>query len=397
MHIPENYLSPSTCGVLGAAMVPVWVHAVRTVRQTVPKEKMPLLGVAAAFCFLAMMFNVPVPGGTTGHAVCGTLVAILFGPWAATLCISIALAIQAVFFGDGGILALGANCFNMAFVLPMVGYGVYALVMRAGGLRGRDSSQADGGVLDPAVDTKSATGVSKRELVAAGIGSYLGINAAALCAAIEFGIQPIFFSNAAGQALYCPYPLWVSVPAMLAAHLTVCGAAEVAFTVGILAYVRGVAPGFCLDVVARDAGQGQAFGHPSVLGAASEQATSEQASGQGRIATQTDCHAQAQGQGRAAVAVLLAALMSLVPLGLLASGDAWGEWSTEDVAVSVGYTPAGMSGGWEWHSMLPDYSLGALPDWAGYLLSAVVGVALLVIVFRLIAAGMRTKVDFGTR
>ncbi|MGN0056589.1 MAG: energy-coupling factor ABC transporter permease [Atopobiaceae bacterium] len=397
MHIPENYLSPSTCGVLGAAMVPVWAHAVRTVRQTVPKEKMPLLGVAAAFCFLAMMFNVPVPGGTTGHAVCGTLVAILFGPWAATLCISIALVIQAVFFGDGGILALGANCFNMAFVLPMVGYGMYALVMRAGGLRGRGFSKPDDGALDSAVDSKPSNSAalptastSKRELIAAGIGSYLGINAAALCAAIEFGIQPLFFTNAAGQALYCPYPLWVSVPAMLAAHLTVCGAAEVAFTVGILAYVRKVAPGFCLDSVARDAGRGQAVGQSFA-----QTAMPRRAPLQDDVAAEPD--SLAQRKGRAAVAVLLAVLIALVPLGLLASGDAWGEWSTEDVAASVGYTPAGMSGGWEWHSMLPDYSLGALPDWAGYLVSAVVGVALLVIVFRVAAAGMRAKVDFGTR
>ena len=126
MHIPENYLSPSTCAVTTVAMIPVWATAVRKVRQSVPQEKMPLLGVAAAFCFLSMMFNIPLPGGTTGHAVCGTLIAILFGPWAAVLAVSIALAIQAVFFGDGGILAFGANCLSMAFVLPFVGYAVYS-------------------------------------------------------------------------------------------------------------------------------------------------------------------------------------------------------------------------------------------------------------------------------
>ena len=71
MHIPENYLSPSTCGVFGIAMVPIWAHAITVVKRTVPRDKMPLLGVAAAFCFLAMMFNVPLPGGTTGHAVAG--------------------------------------------------------------------------------------------------------------------------------------------------------------------------------------------------------------------------------------------------------------------------------------------------------------------------------------
>ena len=91
MHIPENYLSPSTCGVLGAVMVPIWLLSIRKVRETVPREKLPLLGIAAAFSFLAMMFNIPLPGGTTGHAVGGTLIAILFGPYAACLAVSVAL------------------------------------------------------------------------------------------------------------------------------------------------------------------------------------------------------------------------------------------------------------------------------------------------------------------
>ena len=66
-----------------------------------------------------MMFNIPLPGGTTGHAVGGTLIAILFGPYAACLAVSVALLIQALFFGDGGILAFGANCFNMASSCPL--------------------------------------------------------------------------------------------------------------------------------------------------------------------------------------------------------------------------------------------------------------------------------------
>lgn len=366
MHIPENYLSPSTCGVMGAVMVPVWLHAAKKVRQSIPREKMPLLGVAAAFSFLAMMFNVPIPGGTTGHAVCGTLVAILFGPWAAVLTISIALAIQAVLFGDGGVLALGANCFNMAFVLPMVGYGIYTLVMHAFSSTAKKNHAHQAATKAPAL-----------ELVAAGIGSYVGINAAALCAAIEFGIQPLLFSNAAGQALYCPYPLWVSIPAMLAGHLSVAGTAEAIFTVGILAYVRKAAPSF-------------GIAGASIAPSAAEPATPSTAGSSAPSVAQTR-------KARLSLAALLAALVILTPLGLLATGDAWGEWATQDVAESVGYAPAGMANGWEWQSLLPDYSLGALPDWAGYVLSAVIGVALLVIVFRVIAAGMKSRVDFGTR
>lgn len=331
MHIPENYLSPSTCGVFGLAMIPIWAHAIKKVHATVPREKMPLLGVAAAFCFLAMMFNIPLPGGTTGHAVCGTLIAILFGPWAATIAVSIALIIQAVFFGDGGILAIGANCFNMAFVLPLVGFGIYSFIV------GR---------------TKKTLA---NELVAAGVASYVAINAAALCAAIEFGVQPLLFTDAAGQALYCPYPLWISVPAMLVGHLTLFGAAEVVFTVGILAFVRKAAPSFGVET---------AVDKPTGAKALTP------------------------------VYVLVAALVALTPLGLLAEGDAWGEWSTEDLAEMVGYTPVGLGEGWEWSSLMPDYSIGGLPDIAGYLLSAVIGVALLVIIFRLVAAAMKPSVSF---
>lgn len=329
MHIPENYLSPSTCGVLSVAMVPIWAIAIKKTRETLSREKMPLLGVAAAFCFLAMMFNVPMPGGSTGHAVCGTLMAILFGPWPAVLAVSVALILQAVFFGDGGILAIGANCFNMAFVLPMVGYGIYFLIKKnVAGLKG--------------------------ELVGAAIGSYIALNVAALCAAVEFGIQPLLFTDAAGNALYCPYPLAVSVPAMLIGHITVWGFVEAIFTVGILAFIRKTSPDFGVQEATTGASASKII---------------------------------------APVAGLLGALTILTPLGLLAEGDAWGEWGTEDIAEMIGYTPAGMEG-WEWEAMFPDYSMAALPDVAAYILSAVIGVALLVIIFRLAAFAMKPTVDF---
>lgn len=327
MHIPENYLSPSTCAVTTVAMVPIWVTAVKKVRETVPKEKMPLLGVAAAFCFLSMMFNIPLPGGTTGHAVCGTLIAILFGPWAAVLAVSIALAIQAVFFGDGGILALGANCLNMAFVLPFVGYTVYGFLKeRILGERG--------------------------EIIAAGVGSYVGLNAAALCAALEFGIQPLLFTDAAGNALYCPYPISVAVPSMLLGHLTVAGLAEAGFTMGILTFLHSYAPSFGIS-----------------------------------DATGTDNKV-------VPVLALVGALIAATPLGLLATGDAWGEWGLEDLAEMVGYEPAGMAGGWEWSSLMPDYAIGGLPEWIGYILSAVIGAGMLIIFFRLFGNASKSSVSF---
>ena len=76
------------------------------------------MAMAAAFSFVIMMFNIPLPGGTSAHAVGGTLLAVVLGPWAACICVTIALVIQALLFGDGGVWTFGANCFNMAFVMP---------------------------------------------------------------------------------------------------------------------------------------------------------------------------------------------------------------------------------------------------------------------------------------
>ena len=109
MHIPDGYLSPATCLTLYGASTPFWLAAGRRVSKVVKNRYVPLLAVSAAYCFLTMMFNVPIPDGTTAHAVGAVLVAVVLGPWAAIIAVSIALAIQALFFGDGGVLAYGAT------------------------------------------------------------------------------------------------------------------------------------------------------------------------------------------------------------------------------------------------------------------------------------------------
>lgn len=218
MHIPDGYLSPSTCAVMYTASTPFWYWSAKKVKENLTGKMVPLLSIFSAFSFVIMMFNVPVPGGTTAHAVGGTLMAIVLGPWAATIGVSIALLVQAIFFGDGGILALGANCFNMAIVLPFVGYFVYRAVSR------------------------NAAAGSTRHWLAIALGSYAGINAAALCAALELGIQPLLFHTAAGTPLYCPYSLSQTIPAMMLAHLTIAGIAEVVATEGVLAFTRRSIP-----------------------------------------------------------------------------------------------------------------------------------------------------------
>ncbi|MGB3096003.1 MAG: energy-coupling factor ABC transporter permease, partial [Candidatus Deferrimicrobiaceae bacterium] len=81
MHIPDGYLGPPTYIATYAACVPLWGVAARKVRESLDARRVPLLAISAAFSFLVMMFNVPLPGGSTGHAVGGVLIAISVGPW----------------------------------------------------------------------------------------------------------------------------------------------------------------------------------------------------------------------------------------------------------------------------------------------------------------------------
>jgi len=309
MHIPDGYLSPETCAVMGAAMVPVWTTAGRRVRNVVTSRYVPLLALGAAYSFLVMMFNVPIPDGTTAHAVGAVLIAILLGPWAAVVAVSCALAIQALFFGDGGVLAFGANCFNMAFVMPMVGYIVYKVAARDVPLTAR------------------------RRAVSAGLASYAGLNVAALCAATEIGIQPTLFHTANGTPLYSPFHLSQSIPAMLLAHLTVAGTVELALTAGVVAYLQRAN----LPVLR--------INHPEVRTDVGDEAAPR------RI-----------GWRWGAAALGVAAL--LTPLGLLASGTAFGEGPHH-----AGY----------WHHALfngYDFSHDRHPA-VGYVASAVVGMAVI--------------------
>lgn len=214
MHIPDGYLGPPTCGFFYLIMLPIWTIASRAVKKNLNARQVPMLAIGAAFSFVIMMFNIPIPGGSTGHAVGGVLVAILLGPWAACIAITVTLVIQALLFGDGGITAIGANCFNMAFVLPFTGYYIYKLI------------------------SYNCPENSKRRVIAAGIAGYLALNLAALLTGIEFGIQPLLHQSASGQFLYCPYGLNVAVPAMVVEHLLIFGWVEAIVTALVIKYLQ---------------------------------------------------------------------------------------------------------------------------------------------------------------
>jgi cobalt/nickel transport system permease protein len=282
MHIPDGYLSPSTCAVMYGGAIPFWYLAVRRAKRQLSARFIPLLSVFAAFAFVVMMFNVPLPGGTTGHAVGVGIAAIALGPWGAIIAISVALFIQALFFGDGGITTFGANSFNMAIAGSLVAYASYRLI----------AGRASAG--------------SRRRIVGSAIAGYLAINVSALLASIEFGVQPMLFKDASGAPLYAPYPLSISVPAMMIGHLAFGGLAELILTAGVVAYLDRTFPALL------------------GAGAASSMNTSRNTSAdepEGALAT---------NRAAARMWVIVSVLLVLTPLGLLAAGSAWGEWSPGD-------------------------------------------------------------------
>ena len=324
MHIPDGYLSPGTYISFYAVMVPIWYKASKVLKKTLKAKHASYLALSAAFSFVIMMFNIPTPGGSTGHCVGGALVAIFLGPWAALMAISVVLIIQALLFGDGGITAIGANCFNMAVVMPFTGYYVYKILSS-----GSEIS-------------------SKRRIFAAGIAGYLSLNLSAIFTAVEFGIQPFIAQASDGTPLYAPYPLSIAVPVMAVEHLAFFGFVEAFVTALVLAHV--------------------ARREPSILGISGP------------------APANANGKRAASSKYLwagLGILILLTPLGLIASGTAWGEWTAEELRALLGFAPEKLKQiEGLWPSLMADYKL---PGWdnplmsaLGYILSAVLGVVVIV-------------------
>ena len=330
MHIPDGYLSPVTCVSLYGAAAPFWYVALRKLRSRLHTRLVPLLSLFAAFSFVLMMFNIPLPGGTSGHAVGMGISAAVLGPWASMIAISIALLIQAILFGDGGVTALGANCFNMAIAGPLVAWFVYRVI------------------------SGSSPITSRRRVVACALGGYVAINVAALLAAIEFGIQPLFFKDAGGAPLYAPFPLTTAIAAMMIGHLSFAGLAELIISGGVFAYLQKTN----LALLKRE---GAAAGNS----------------------------AQTHGSYRPLWAGL-AMFMILTPVGLLTVGSAWGEWSSKDfrdpvkreqMAAASGQVlpPTSAPVGMEklaavWTAPIPAYAPAVLRSAAfGYIMSALLG------------------------
>ncbi len=413
MHIPDGYLAPAVSLALAIPTVPAWALASSKVKKVLNNRTVPLLAVFSALSFTIMMFNVPVPGGTTAHGVGGTLIAVVLGPWAAVIAVSTALVLQALFFGDGGVLAIFANCLNMGIILPFVGYGTYRLLAAGSPI------------------------LSTRRAVAAGIGAYAGITVAALAVGIELGIEPILFSQN-GHALYSPYGLGEAIPAMVAAHAFGASIVEGLITGLGVAYLqrshpeyltslRGIfAPGSVTEgavakrplwqlvlavvvaavVVLAAVGLVEGGGDPArMFGAdwshvdwASVASMLLVTAVIGAVVVPLSYILLPRSLKR--VGAVFGAIAVVAPLGLIAPGFAYGEGSVRDVQAAFGYVPSGLrnlSGVFSaplsgYNMPLPFFSEANAPLWhagIGYELAGIIGVLAVGAVVYMIARLLR--------
>ncbi|MGB3237067.1 MAG: energy-coupling factor ABC transporter permease [Geitlerinemataceae cyanobacterium] len=128
LHIPDGFLNLPTSAIAWVGTIALMTLALKRVQTDYQERAVPLMGVCAAFIFAAQMINFPIPGGTSGHLLGGTLAGVLLGPWAGTLVMAIVFVVQAVFFQDGGLTALGANIFNMGAIGTFGGYYLYKAI-----------------------------------------------------------------------------------------------------------------------------------------------------------------------------------------------------------------------------------------------------------------------------
>lgn len=215
MHMPDGFASAPVIAVTSAISVAATGLALARARREIDDRAVPALGVCTAFIFAAQMINFPVAGGTSGHLLGGALAAITLGPWAGMLVMASVIGVQGLLFQDGGLIAMGANIFNMGLLTALIGYGLYQLG------DGRPHAA---------------------RMVLAGAGAWLSVLGGALATALE-----LWLSGTASLA--------VVVPAMLSMHALI-GIGEALITVATLNFILRVRPDVLGEASQRQGGRG---------------------------------------------------------------------------------------------------------------------------------------------
>jgi cobalt/nickel transport system permease protein len=207
MHIPDGFLDPKTWAATYGLATGGAALSLYKVRDRLDERKIPLLGITAAFIFAAQMLNFPVAGGTSGHFLGAILACTLLGPFEGYLVMTVVLIVQCLFFGDGGLTALGANVFNMAAIGGLLTYFMMIGVKS---------------VLSRVIGEKSSL------LASVAVFSWISVVLASTACAIELAISGTV-------------PLTVALPAMVGVHALI-GIGEAIITTTVVAVVVQTRP-----------------------------------------------------------------------------------------------------------------------------------------------------------
>ncbi len=164
LHIPDGFIDVPTSALFGFLTVVLLALALKRAKGQLDDRVAPMAGLASVFILAMQMLNFPVAAGTSGHLVGAAIGAVLIGPWAAALALTVVLAVQALFFADGGLIALGLNVFNLAFVAVFVAWGVFLILKK--------------------VLPANNTGL----LIATGIGAFVSVPVSALAFSLQFAL-----------------------------------------------------------------------------------------------------------------------------------------------------------------------------------------------------------------
>ncbi len=210
LHIPDGFLSLPVSLFTWAIAIGLIALSLGRVQHEYKERTIPLMGVCAAFIFAAQMINFPIPGGTSGHLLGGTLAGALLGPWAGTLVMAVVFIVQGALFQDGGLTVLGANIVNMGLIGTFGGYYLYKAVRSAMGFNSWRGA---------------ATGLA--------VAAWVSVVVAALVCAVQL-------------ALSGTVPLNVAIPSMLFWHVLI-GIGEALITVAAVGYVWRTRPEMLYD------------------------------------------------------------------------------------------------------------------------------------------------------
>ncbi|MDQ7056371.1 MAG: energy-coupling factor ABC transporter permease [Persephonella sp.] len=189
MHIPDGFLSPKTYIPAYLIASGLWFYGIKRMRNELEDKAVPFLSVMAAFSFVISLVMVPIPGGSSGHAVGIGLLSVIFGYWTAFIVLSVVFFLQAVMFGDGGITTFPVNAVIMGFIGSITAYYIYRLLKNF------------------------------NNTVALFFAGYTGLLVSAFLTAVVLGIQPYIAHDNNGNPLFFPFDLSITIPAVIIPHL----------------------------------------------------------------------------------------------------------------------------------------------------------------------------------